>query len=62
VPVEKFVTAGVTMRINPGNPEGSCIVHRMSIRGTTEQMPPIASKITDDSNLSTIRQWVETLH
>lgn len=62
VPVEKFVTPGVTMRVNPGNPDGSCIVHRMSIRGTTEQMPPIASKITDDTHLAMIREWVQSLH
>ncbi|HYH97064.1 hypothetical protein [Hyalangium sp.] len=61
VPVEKFVTPGVTMRISPGNPEGSCIVHRMTIRGTTEQMPPIASKIADDDGLSAIQAWVKTL-
>lgn len=62
VPVEKFVTPGVTQRIAPGDPEGSCIVHRMTIRGTTEQMPPIASKVSDESGLAAIREWVGSLH
>ncbi|WP_224366341.1 hypothetical protein [Hyalangium versicolor] len=62
VPVEKFVTPGVEKRIAPGNPEGSCIVHRMTIRGTTEQMPPLASKVTDSSGLAAIREWVGSLH
>ncbi|WP_224248493.1 hypothetical protein [Hyalangium gracile] len=61
MPVEKFVTPGVTKRIVAGNPEGSCIVHRMTIRGTTEQMPPIASKAIDDTGLASIRAWVESL-
>jgi hypothetical protein len=61
VPVEKFVTPGVVARIAPGNPNGSCIVHRMTIRGTTEQMPPIASKVTDNAGLAVIRAWVESL-
>ena len=62
VPVEKFVSPGVESRIVPGNPDGSCIVHRMTIRGTTEQMPPIASKVSDAKGLSIIREWVESLH
>jgi hypothetical protein len=61
VSVEKFVTPGVTQRLVPGNPDASCIVHRMSIRGTTEQMPPLASKITDPNGVALIRSWVESL-
>ena len=61
VPVEKFVTPGVDTRIAPGNPSASCIVHRMTIRGTTEQMPPIASKVTDNAGLSAISAWVQSL-
>jgi hypothetical protein len=61
VPVEKFVTPGVNTRIAPGDPEGSCIVHRMTIRGTTEQMPPLASKAVDDNGLSIVRAWVTSL-
>lgn len=61
VPVEKFATPGVNQRIVPGDPEGSCIVHRMSIRGTTEQMPPLASKISDPDGIALIRSWVESL-
>jgi hypothetical protein len=61
VPVEKFATPGVNQRIVPGNPEGSCIVHRMSLRGTTEQMPPLASKISDPDGIALIHSWVESL-
>ncbi len=61
VPVEKFATPGVNQRIVPGSPDASCIVHRMSIRGSTEQMPPLASTITDPNGIALIRAWVETL-
>ncbi|HEX8702252.1 MAG TPA: hypothetical protein VF815_25695, partial [Myxococcaceae bacterium] len=61
VPVEKFVTPGVNLRIAPGNPEGSCVHHRMTIRGTTEQMPPIASRVSDAEGLALIRSWIESL-
>jgi hypothetical protein len=61
VPVEKFVTPGVTQRLVPGNADASCIVHRMSIRGTTEQMPPLASKITDPNGIALITTWIESL-
>lgn len=61
VPVEKFVTPGVTLRINPGNPDQSCVHHRMTIRGTTEQMPPTASRITDPNGLALVRAWIESL-
>jgi hypothetical protein len=61
VPVEKFATPGVNQRIVPGDPDASCIVHRMTIRGTTEQMPPLASVIQDPDGIALIRSWVESL-
>ena len=59
VPVEKFVTPGVTRRIDPGNPQGSCVYHRMTIRGTEQQMPPTGSHVTDPDGLAVISAWIE---
>ncbi len=61
VQVEKFVTPGVTLRISPGKPDESCVHHRMTIRGTTEQMPPLASRVTDPDGLALVRAWIESL-
>lgn len=61
VPVEKLVAPGVSLRVDPGSPTASGIFHRMSVRGTTEQMPPIATKVTDPDGLSAIGAWVESL-
>ena len=61
VPVEKFVLPGVERRIAPKNPTGSCVHQRMSIRGTTQQMPPIATKIVDDAGVAKIAAWIDTL-
>jgi hypothetical protein len=61
MPVEKFVTPGVTLRIAPGNPQGSCVYHRMTIRGTQEQMPPTGSRVTDSEGLAVVAAWIDSL-
>ncbi|WP_225411262.1 hypothetical protein [Stigmatella hybrida] len=59
VPVEKFVTPGVNLRIDPGNAEQSCVHHRMTIRGTVEQMPPTASRAVDLEGKALIQAWID---
>ncbi len=61
VPVEKAVVAGVTHRIARGNAAASCITARMSIRGSTQQMPPIASKVVDAAGLAKVQAWIDSL-
>jgi hypothetical protein len=46
--------------IEPGLPDESELVLRISQRGTA-QMPPIATKIIDPTGIATIRTWVASL-
>jgi hypothetical protein len=61
VPVEKFVSPGVTHRIASGDPDASCVAVRMGIRGTTQQMPPVGTEIVDPTGLSAVTAWIESL-
>jgi len=61
VPVEKFVQAGVTHRIAPGQPGASCVWYRMGVRGTIQQMPPLATELVDDSGLAIVEAWIQSL-
>ncbi|EAU61649.1 conserved hypothetical protein [Stigmatella aurantiaca DW4/3-1] len=59
VSVEKFVTPGINLRIDPGHADQSCVHHRMTIRGTVEQMPPTASRVTDPEGVALIKAWID---
>ncbi|MDC0707619.1 hypothetical protein POL68_03975 [Stigmatella sp. ncwal1] len=59
VSVEKFVTPGINLRIAPGHADQSCVHHRMTIRGTVEQMPPTASRVTDPEGVALIKAWID---
>lgn len=48
-------------RIAPGSPEKSAIVYRSSKRGSTEQMPPMATNYVDEEGLAILRAFVEAL-
>jgi hypothetical protein len=61
VPVEKFVHPGITMRIAPGDLSASCVSYRMGTRGTTEQMPPFATELVDDSGKALVDSWIASL-
>ena len=61
VPVEKFVSPGVNQRITPGDAEHSCVHHRMTLRGTVEQMPPTGSQFVDLENEALIKGWINGL-
>lgn len=54
------------MRIAPGSPATSMIVHRMASRdapdaGTQDQMPPLATETVDTAGLATVTAFIEAL-
>lgn len=55
-----WVDVGTIARIDPGNPDGSSIVQRMS-RRDSEQMPPIATERTHPSGITAVTRWIEML-
>lgn len=52
---------GPYYRIAPGDPERSAVVYRISRRGTTEQMPPMATKLVDEEGVHLLRVFIESL-
>jgi hypothetical protein len=62
VSVEKFVVPGIDFRIAPGNADQSAVHHRMTIRGTVEQMPPTASTRVDLEGEALIKTWIDGMH
>jgi hypothetical protein len=61
VALDNFQDPAYSLRIDPGSPATSGLLHRMSIRGTRSQMPPIASEATDDEAIAVIAAWIESL-
>jgi hypothetical protein len=61
VPLEYWRGGAITVRLSPGQPDGSAIVARMSARGNDDQMPPLATELVDSTGLETIRQWISGL-
>ena len=61
VPLEYWRGGAITVRVSPGQPDQSAIVVRMSVRGTDDQMPPLATEVVDSTGLQTIRQWISDL-
>ncbi len=56
-----FKDQHVDGRIVPGHPERSALLYRMMQRGNRAQMPPIASKITDEAGIEIVSTWIESL-
>jgi hypothetical protein len=62
-----FDDGGVTKRIDPGNPDGSCLFFRMSSRSginnqmSPDQMPPIDSEVVDSVGVAAIQAWIQEL-
>jgi hypothetical protein len=48
-------------RIEPGFPEQSAIIMRMSVRGTNAQMPPVGTEVVHDVGVATVSEWISTL-
>jgi hypothetical protein len=61
VPLQYWRGGAISVRVAPGQPDGSAIVARMSARGNDNQMPPLATELVDSTGLDTIRQWISGL-
>jgi len=57
-PNQMFKDQHVAGRIVPGAPDTSAVLYRMSIRGNSGQMPPVASKVIDPEGIETITEWI----
>jgi cytochrome c553 len=51
----------ITVRVAPGDPDASAIVARMSVRGSDDQMPPLATERVDDDGVAAVRAWIALL-
>lgn len=47
------------LRVLPGAPERSTLVHRMASRRPASQMPPLGSVVADEAGLALMRKWIE---
>jgi hypothetical protein len=54
-------SCGGCSRIEPGFPDQSAIIQRMSVRGSSAQMPPIGSELVDDPGVQTVSAWIAGL-
>jgi hypothetical protein len=52
---------GAPYRIVPGDSLHSAIAIRMGHRGDAEQMPPIATKVVDDTGWTAVKTWIDSL-
>lgn len=59
-PATNFMCNGCN-RIEAGDAPASAIVQRMGVRGTSAQMPPLASEIVDDTGVQAVTAWIESL-
>jgi hypothetical protein len=55
---EKFVHPGITARIAAGDPAASCVAYRMSVRGSTDEMPALGSELVDPAGVALITAWI----
>jgi hypothetical protein len=51
----------ITRRVVAGDPDASAIVARMSARGNKDQMPPLATEMTDPTGIGKVRAWIAAL-
>ena len=47
------------LRVLPGAPERSTVLHRMASRRPASQMPPLGSVVADEAGLALMRTWIE---
>ncbi len=53
--------AGVSSRITPGMPDRSGVLLRMEVRGSRDQMPPLATEVVDPAGVAAVRAWISSL-
>lgn len=51
----------ITLRVAPRDPDGSAVTARMHIRGSKDQMPPLATEVVDLDGFALVRDWINTL-
>ena len=49
---------GESRLIRPGAPQSSTALHRMKLRGTLLQMPPLASVLPDEAAIALLTEWI----
>lgn len=49
------------LRVAPGSPERSALLHRLSSRDPAAQMPPIGTHLVDGSAVQRVRAWIGAL-
>ena len=61
VGLDKWLHPTIKTRVVPKNPAASAVFHRMNQRGTVEQMPPLATRLTDDAGAAAVSAWIMSL-
>jgi hypothetical protein len=59
--ITKAEDLGFALRIRGGDATQSALHHRMSLRATEDQMPPIATELSDATGIAAIDAWIATL-
>jgi hypothetical protein len=54
-------TSAVDAAIQPGDPDGSDVIRRMSSRRFPRRMPPLGSRVVDARAIETLRSWISSL-
>jgi mono/diheme cytochrome c family protein len=60
-PLQYWRGGAITSRVVAGAPDASAIVARMSVRGTDDQMPPLATEQIDPAGVEAVRTWIQSL-
>lgn len=60
-PLTRWIGKGYDYRIVAGDPSHSAIVARMSVRGSTDQMPRIATEEVDVEGVAKVSKWISSL-
>jgi len=61
IPTRSWLRPEYPLRISPGDPGHSAIIVRMSARGDTDQMPPLATEHIDEHGLAILSTWIASL-
>ena len=59
--LQYWMDDGLTLRVAPGDPDASGLLHRMSVRDTEAGMPPIATERVDEDGVTLVTDWIEGL-
>jgi hypothetical protein len=57
----EWMHPGINAIVVPGDPASSSLYYRMTVRGDMDQMPPLASEITDPAGIDLVGTWIKGL-